>query len=99
MSTLNRETVEKIAELAKLKLTEAEIELFGEQLGAVLDYADILSGLDTDDIPPTASVLPLVNAFREDAILPSLPNEQALANAPKARDGMFSVHAVLDSED
>jgi len=93
---LTRETVENIAELAKLQLTEDEIERYREQLSAILDYADMLNGLDTDDIPPTASVLPVINAFREDIVYPGLPIEKALHSAPKAEANQFSVDAVLD---
>jgi aspartyl-tRNA(Asn)/glutamyl-tRNA(Gln) amidotransferase subunit C len=95
---LTREIVENIAELAKLQLTEAEIELYREQLSAILDYADMLSAVETDDIPPTASVLPIRNAFREDVAITGLSLEKALAMAPKAEAQQFSVDAVLDGE-
>lgn len=97
--SLTRETVINIAELAKLQLTEAEIKLYAEQLSDILDYVDTLDGLNTDDIPPTASVLPIVNAFRDDIVRAGLPTEKALAAAPKAEANQFSVAAVLDTED
>ncbi len=93
---LSREQVIDIADLAKLELTEAEIEHFAEQLSAVLDYASRLEKLNTDDIPPTATVLPLQNVMREDEVRPSLPRDQVVANAPAAIDGQFRVDAVLD---
>ncbi len=93
---LSREQVIDIADLAKLDLTEQEIDQYAEQLSAVLDYADRLNELRTDDIPPTASVLPLQNVLREDEARPSLPREQVLANAPAAVDGQFRVDAVLE---
>jgi aspartyl-tRNA(Asn)/glutamyl-tRNA(Gln) amidotransferase subunit C len=93
---LTREIVENIAELAKLKLTEAEIERYREQLSAVLDYADMLNNVDTDEIPPTASVLPITNAFRDDVVEAGLAPDQALAMAPKAEAQQFSVDAVLE---
>jgi aspartyl-tRNA(Asn)/glutamyl-tRNA(Gln) amidotransferase subunit C len=93
---LSREQVMEIAELAKLNLTELEIEQYAEQLSAVLDYASRLEQLDTSDIPPTATVLPLHSVMREDQVRPSLPREQALANAPSAVEGQFRVNAVLD---
>ncbi len=93
---LSREQVIDIADLAKLDLTEQEIDQYAEQLSAVLDYADRLNELPTDDIPPTASVLPLQNVLREDVARPSLPTEKALANAPAAVDGQFRVDAVLE---
>jgi len=93
---LSRAQVMEIAELAKLELTEQEIEHYAEQLSKVLDYASRLEQLNTDDIPPTASVLPVQNVMRDDVTRPSLPREQAIANAPAAVDGQFRVDAVLD---
>ena len=96
--SLTREQVQYIAELAKLDLTETEIARYTEQLSAVLDYASALQDIDTNDIPPTASVLPLKNVMREDVVRPSLPREQVVANAPDAIEGQFQVDAVLDTE-
>ena len=96
---LTREIVENIAELAKLDLTEAEINLYREQLSAILDYADILNALDTEHIPPTASVLPIVNAFREDVAKAGLAPETALSGAPDAEAQQFRVDAVLEGDD
>jgi aspartyl-tRNA(Asn)/glutamyl-tRNA(Gln) amidotransferase subunit C len=93
---LTREQVEHIADLAKLGLTEEEIEKFREQLSAILDYAAMLKRLDTDAIPPTASVLPLRNVMRADEVAPSLPREDVLANAPTAAEGYFQVKAILE---
>ena len=93
---LSREQVIAIADLAKLDLTEQEIEQYADQLSAVLDYASRLEQLNTDDIPPTASVLPLQNVMREDVVRPSLPRERVIANAPAAIEGQFRVDAVLE---
>jgi len=93
---LSRADVEHIAELAKLGLTEQEKERFGEQLSAILAYAQSLQQLDTDAIPPTAQVIDLKNVMRADKIEPSLPAEQALANAPHEADGYFRVKPILD---
>ena len=93
---LSRDRVMEIAELAKLELTEQEIDHYAEQLSAILDYAARLEQLNTDDIPPTASVLPLQNVMRDDVARPSLPREQVVANAPAAVNGQFRVDAVLD---
>jgi aspartyl-tRNA(Asn)/glutamyl-tRNA(Gln) amidotransferase subunit C len=93
---LSRAQVIAIAELAKLQLSDEEIERFGDQLSQVLEYAERLEQLDTADIPPTASVLPLRNVFRDDEVRPSLPRDEALANAPDTADGQFRVDAVLD---
>ena len=99
MSTLTQETVKNIAELAKLNLTDEEIALYGEQLSEILDYVDKLNALDTDAIPPTASVLPITNAFREDKSRLGLTTDAALEMAPKAEAQQFSVDAVLDTGD
>jgi aspartyl-tRNA(Asn)/glutamyl-tRNA(Gln) amidotransferase subunit C len=92
---LTREEVEHIADLAKLGLTAVEIDTFREQLSAILDHAALLKRLDTDAIPPTASVLPLQNVMRADEVQPSLSQEDALANAPSASAGFFQVKAIL----
>ena len=96
MAKLSLEEVETIAELAKLTLTDAEKQTFQEQLSAILDYAEMLQQVDTTDIPPTASAIPLKNVMRADEVALSLANEDALFNAPEAEDGSFKVRAVLD---
>lgn len=93
---LTREQVEHVADLAKLGLSEEEIELYQEQLSAILEFAAILQSLDTDAIPPTATVLPLLGVMREDRPAASLSQEDALANAPSTTDGYFPVKAVLE---
>ena len=89
--------VEHIAELARLSLTDQEKVLFQDQLSAILDYAAVLQGVDTSAVPPTATVLPLRNIMRDDAVAPSLPTEDVLANAPAASDGCFRVKAILEA--
>lgn len=88
--------VRHVAELAKLRLTEAEITEYTEQLSAILEYATILQAVDTSNVPPTPYVLALENVLAEDLPGPSLTNEQALANAPDQADGFFRVRAVFD---
>jgi len=96
---LTREEVEHIAELAKLGLTDEEVELFSEQLSAILEYAEILNRLDTEAIPPTAQVIEQRNVMRSDAPRPCLPPEKVLANAPERENGYFRVQVVLPHED
>jgi aspartyl-tRNA(Asn)/glutamyl-tRNA(Gln) amidotransferase subunit C len=93
---LTRDQVRHVAELAKLKLTDAEIDLFQEQLSAILDYAVRLDDLDTSTIPPTAAVLPLKNVMRSDVPKPSFPRDVMLDNAPHTEDGFVKVKVVLD---
>jgi aspartyl-tRNA(Asn)/glutamyl-tRNA(Gln) amidotransferase subunit C len=95
---LTREQVMHVAELAKLKLTEAEIDLFQKQLSAVLDDAARLDELDTDQIPPTAAVLPLCNVLRADERRASWPRDEMLANAPAHKDGYVKVKVVLEQK-
>jgi aspartyl-tRNA(Asn)/glutamyl-tRNA(Gln) amidotransferase subunit C len=96
MPSLSKEQVEYIAELAKLALTEEEKERYQNQLSAILDYAARLQALDTSDIPPTASVLPINSVMRPDKARPSLPREGLLANASAKDAGMFRVDVVLE---
>lgn len=93
---LTREQVIDIAELARLALTEDEIALYQEQLSAVLEYAERLQVLDTDAIPPTATVLPARNVMRADEPHPSMAREEILNNAPEVEEGCFRVQAVLE---
>ena len=91
--------VEHVAKLAQLALTDQEKELFREQLSSILQYAERLQELDTDDIPPTATVLPLENIMRDDVVQPSLPLVDILANAPVVENHCFRVPVVLEGEE
>jgi aspartyl-tRNA(Asn)/glutamyl-tRNA(Gln) amidotransferase subunit C len=93
---LTREEVEHIANLARLALTDEEKERFRQQLSAVLEYAARLQELDTEAIPPTATVLPLRNVMRPDDPRPSAPQEDILANAPEAKEACFKVPAIWE---
>ncbi len=95
---LSLEQVEHVAQLAQLGLTSEELELFREQLSSILEYAEHLQELDTSQIPPTATVLPLENVMREDEIQASLPLDDVLANAPAVEDRCFRVPVVLEGE-
>ena len=93
---LSREQVLYIAELAKLSLSEHETDLFAEQLSAILDYAEMLNGLDTDAIPPTAQMIPARHITRPDTVCPSLSPEEVLANAPQRYEDYFRVKRILE---
>ena len=93
---LSLKEVEHIAELAKLQLTDEEKALYAEPLSAILDYADRLQKLDTDDVPPMTSAVPLDTVLREDVAQECLSPEKLLANAPDTEQSMFRVNAVLD---
>jgi aspartyl-tRNA(Asn)/glutamyl-tRNA(Gln) amidotransferase subunit C len=94
--SITRQDVQHIAELAKLNLSDAEEALYQEQLSAILDYAQRLNALDTEAIPPTATVLPLRSIMREDVARPSLPVDEILANAPARSGDAFEVHVILE---
>lgn len=90
--------VEHVAKLAQLALTDQEKELFREQLSSILQYAERLQELDTGDIPPTASVLPLENVMRDDEVQSSLALADVLTNAPAVENNCFRVPVVLEGE-
>lgn len=93
---LTADEVRYVAELAKLRLTEAEMQEFAGQLSDILEYAERLQAVDTSSVPPTPYILPLTNVMRDDVPEPSLSNDQALANAPDREDGFFRVRAVFE---
>ncbi|MEM7312416.1 MAG: Asp-tRNA(Asn)/Glu-tRNA(Gln) amidotransferase subunit GatC [Planctomycetota bacterium] len=92
---LDRATVEKVSLLARLELSESELDTMTEQLGKIVGYIDQLSELDTDNVEPMAHAVELANVFRDDEVQPSLPRDEAIANAPKRDDECYRVPAVL----
>ena len=95
---LTDKEVERVAQLARLKLTDDEKEAMRSQLSNILDYIDMLSEVDVRDVPPTAQVTDLFNITRQDEVRSSLPREDVLSNAPDQQSGMFRVKAVFDEE-
>jgi aspartyl-tRNA(Asn)/glutamyl-tRNA(Gln) amidotransferase subunit C len=92
---LTPDTVKQVAHLARLTLSDEEVELFTRQLNDILNYVQKLNELDTTDVPAMAHVLELENAFREDAVRDSLPLEEALANAPDRQKNSFAVPKII----
>lgn len=92
---MSLDAVRAIAELAKLELSNAEVEKYAGQLSGILGYFEMLQQVDTSAIPATASVLPLVNILRPDVAKTPLTPEEVVANAPAAQDNQFVVSAVL----
>jgi len=88
--------VEHVAHLARLWLSAEELEKMRTDLSAILDHIDMLKEVDVSDVAPSAQVTNLFNVLREDVARPSLPREDALANAPDQRDGMFWVKAIFE---
>lgn len=92
---LSRADVAHVARLARLDLTEEELERFTLQLAAVLEHAADVEALDTEGVPPTAHPLELANVLRDDVVQPSLDRDEVLAMAPAAEDRRFRVPRIL----
>lgn len=94
--SLSAEDVLKVALLSRLELDEAEIERQARHLNQLIDQFAKLQELDVMGVEPTSHSIPVHNVMREDAVQPSLPRDEALANAPEARDGCFVVPRILE---
>ena len=94
--SLDRAAVDHVARLARLDLTEDERERMQKELAGILGHADKIQELDLDGVPPTSHALPLSNVLRPDEPTPSLPQEEALANAPASEDGRFRVPRIIE---
>ncbi len=94
--SLDRAAVNHVARLARLDLTEEERERMQKELTVILAHAEKIQSLELDDVPPTSHALPLSNVMRPDRARPSLPPEEALANAPETEDGRFRVQRIIE---
>jgi aspartyl-tRNA(Asn)/glutamyl-tRNA(Gln) amidotransferase subunit C len=88
---IDREQVLHVARLARLELSDEEIERMAGELSGILEHVDRISGLDLDEVEPTSHVVALENVLRADEPEPSLPRDRALEQAPDAVDGAFRV--------
>jgi aspartyl-tRNA(Asn)/glutamyl-tRNA(Gln) amidotransferase subunit C len=95
---LTRGDVEHVARLARLALSEEEIERFTNQLAAILEHAAQVAALDTSEVAPTAHPIPLSNVLRPDEARPGVPRDEVLAMAPEAEDGYFRVPRMMGEE-
>jgi aspartyl-tRNA(Asn)/glutamyl-tRNA(Gln) amidotransferase subunit C len=95
---ISRADVLHVASLARLELTEEELDRYVDQLGAVLDHAADVAALDTSGVPPTAHPLPLENVLREDVVGPSLDRDEVLREAPDSDGVRFRVPRILGEE-
>jgi len=93
---LSREEVLHIARLARIELTESEINRLSEQLSQLLESFEVLQEVDTEGIAPTAQSVALQSVMRDDEVAPSLPPDDILANAPHREGDCFRVRAVLE---
>src|ERR1700760_3709666 len=88
--TISRDELAHLADLARIDLSDAELDHLAPQLSVILESVASISGVAGDDIPPTSHALPLTNVFREDVVTPCLTPEQALSGAPAVEGQRFS---------
>ena len=93
---IERKDVEHVARLARLALTDAELEKMRDQLNGILAYIEKLNALETDGVEPTSHAVPLVNVMRDDETWTCLPQDVALANAPERSDAFFRVPRIIE---
>lgn len=93
---ITKETIEHVANLARLNLNEEEKSMLTLDMEQIISYVDKLNELDTSEVKPTDHVIPISNVFREDKSEPSYPREKVLANAPSSEDGCFKVPKIVE---
>lgn len=96
--SLSREDVAHLGRLARLQLTDEELDHYTTQLDVILQAVARVGEVAADDIPPTSHPIPVSNVTRPDEVLPGLSREQALAGAPAVEDDRFRVPRILDEE-
>ena len=89
--------VRKVASLARLKLSDEELEQVAEKIGSILDYVEVLNEVDVSNVEPMAHVADVSNVFRDDAIRDSLTRDAALSNSPKTDGRYFLVPQIIDN--
>jgi aspartyl-tRNA(Asn)/glutamyl-tRNA(Gln) amidotransferase subunit C len=99
MPDITREEVAHLADLARIDLSDAELDHLAPQLAVILDSIKSISEVAADDIPPTSHPMPLTNVFREDAVRPGLTAEEALSGAPAVEEQRFAVPKILGEEE
>jgi aspartyl-tRNA(Asn)/glutamyl-tRNA(Gln) amidotransferase subunit C len=95
---IGRADVAHLARLARLAVTDEELDVFAGQLDVILRSVARVSEVAADDIPPTSHAVPMTNVFRADELVPSLPRESVLAGAPEVEDDKFRVPRILTEE-
>ncbi|PTD93977.1 Asp-tRNA(Asn)/Glu-tRNA(Gln) amidotransferase GatCAB subunit C [archaeon SCG-AAA382B04] len=93
---LDKETIEKVANLSKLAVEEGELSDFKDELLNILDYFDKLDEANTENVPPTSHVMEIINKMREDEVEKELDNESALKNSSNPQEGYFKGPKVRD---
>ena len=94
--SIEKKDVEHVARLARLALTDAELETMRAQLNGILGYIDKLNELDTSAVEPTSHAVPMLNVMRDDEAAPCLPRDEALANAPDRAGDFFRVPRIIE---
>src|SRR3954447_7704879 len=98
MAGLSRDEVAHVAKLARLELTDDELDTYTTQLAAILEHAADVEALDVADVHPTSHPYPLRNVLRPDVVVPSIDREEVLAMAPDAESDRFRVPTILGEE-
>ena len=98
MSKISRDEVEHLAGLARLAVSEDELDTFASQLDVILESVARVGEVAAEDIPPTSHAVPVTNVFRPDEVRTSLTREEALSGAPAAEEGRFRVPRILSEE-
>jgi aspartyl-tRNA(Asn)/glutamyl-tRNA(Gln) amidotransferase subunit C len=98
MPDITREEVAHLADLARIDLSDAELDHLAPQLAVILDSVASIREVAADDIPPTSHPMPLTNVFREDVVRPGLTADQALSGAPQVEEQRFAVPRILGDE-
>ena len=96
--SVTRKDVEYIAELARLKFKDEELESFTHQLNEILNYVEKLNELDTENVQPLSHPIENTNVFRDDKLVQSIPTEEALKNAPSSTEEFFKVPKVINQD-
>lgn len=98
MSEITPEDVRHLASLARILVTDEEVEKLAKELDVIVESVAQVKSAVTDDTPATSHPIPMANVYREDVVRPSLTQDQALSNAPDQAEGKFKVNAILDEE-
>jgi len=93
---ITEETIQYVAALAKLSVSEEEKKKVAKDLDNILDYIETMNGLDTEGVEPMSHVLPVKNVFREDVVVNENDRDQLLTNAPQKKDGSFMVPKTVE---
>ena len=97
-ASITREQVAHLADLARIDLSDAELDHLAPQLSVILESIASIQGVADEDVPPTSHPVPLTNVFREDVVVPGLTPEEALSGAPESEEQRFSVPRILGEE-